>query len=424
MTPPPARSLADATAPRTGLVLTGGGARAAYQVGVLRAVRAIRRDAGLAGTANPFPIVCGTSAGAINAAALAAGSDHFDAAVRRLTRVWSHIHAHQVYRADAWDALRAGTRWVSLLSLGWALAQLRHVHPRSLLDNAPLGALLRAHVPLQRIPQLLAAGHLHALSIAASSYASGEHVTFYESAQPVPPWERAQRGAVPARIGVAHLLASSAIPFIFPAGAVAVDGVPSWYGDGTMRQVAPISPAIHLGADRVLVIGAGRANEPRAAPPAQAPAYPTLAQVAGHALSSIFLDTLAADIERTQRINHTLSLIPPAARADSALRPVELLVISPSQRLDDLALRHVHELPGTVRTLLGILGVRPNDHASGALASYLLFEPGYTRALMQLGWRDTLSQREEVERFFGWPSGPAHCAPDLGGKRPTPGPPR
>ncbi len=392
-------------APTTALVLTGGGARAAYQVGVLRAIRVLRRDAGAAQSGNPFPILSGTSAGAINAAALAAGSDHFDGAVRRLTRVWTHIHAQNVYRIDGWSALRAGTRWMSLLSLGWALARWRQLHPRSLLDNAPLGELLRAQVPLPRIPQMLAAGHLRGLSITASSYASGEHITFYQSHQGVVPWSRAQRSAVPAQIEVEHLLASSAIPFIFPAGEVRVDGRTGWYGDGSMRQVAPISPAIHLGADRVLVIGAGRALEPPGTP-RDAPSYPSLAQVAGHALSSIFLGTLSADIERTLRINHTLSLIPAAARTHSSLRPIELLVISPSQRLDELAARHVAELPHSVRTLLGILGVRPGDPRSGALASYLLFEPGYTRALMQLGWEDTFRQRAEVCRFFGWADRP------------------
>ena len=413
MTLPPVRQAALPAASRTGLVLTGGGARAAYQVGVLRAIRAIRREAGQSHTGNPFPILCGTSAGAINAAALAAGSDHFDTAVRRLTHVWTHVRAEQVYRADAWAAVRAGTRWVSLLSLGWVLAHWRQLRPRSLLDNAPLATLLRAHVPVKRIPHLLAAGHLRGLSITASSYATGEHITFYQSADPVAPWSRAQRSAVQADIRAEHLLASSAIPFIFPAGEVTMDGVTGWYGDGSMRQVAPMSPAIHLGADRVMVIGAGRANEPHRAPPATARTYPTLAQVAGHALSSIFLDTLSADIERTARINHTLSLIAPEARAQSALRHIELLVISPSQPLDELAVQHVAELPATVRTLLGILGVRANDRASGALASYLLFEPGYTRALMHLGWCDTLRQRAEVERFFGWDrSVPAHLTHD------------
>ena len=389
----------------TALILTGGGARAAYQVGVLRAIRALRRQAGAAQSGNPFPILCGTSAGAINAAALAAGSDHFDNAVRRLTRVWTHIHAEQVYRADGWSAVRAGTRWVSLLSLGWALTQWRQGRPRSLLDNAPLGQLLRTHVPLDRVAQMLAAGHLRGLSVAASSYARGEHVTFYQSSAAVKPWSRAQRSAAPAQIRVEHLLASSAIPFIFPAQQIATEGHAGWYGDGSMRQVAPISPAVHLGASRVLVIGAGRAHEPPDAALPNPTAYPSLAQVAGHSLSSIFLDTLSADIERTQRINHTLSLVPPEARSHSKLRPIELLVISPSQRLDSLAAQYVAELPPSVRALLGILGVQPGDKRSGALASYLLFEPGYTRALMQLGWEDALRQQGEVCRFFGWRNG-------------------
>lgn len=404
--PPTAQPPIPGRTPATGLVLTGGGARAAYQVGVLRAIRTLRRAAGAAASGNPFPIVCGTSAGAINAAALAAGSDHFDSAVRRLTRVWHHLHADHVYHADGWSAVQAGTRWMSLLSLGWALRHWRQVRPRSLLDNAPLGELLRAQVPLERVAQQLADGHLQGLSISASSYASGEHVTFYQANAPIAPWTRAQRRAVPVQFRTEHLLASSAIPFIFPAGEVQVDGQTSWYGDGSMRQVAPISPAIHLGADRVLVIGAGRANEPPGAVRPSGAAYPSLAQVAGHALSSIFLDTLSADVERTQRINHTLSLVPPEALARSRLRPVDLLVIWPSQRLDDLAAQHVAELPPAVRALLGIQGVRPGDARTGALASYLLFEPGYIRALMQLGWDDTLRQRAEVCRFFGWADPP------------------
>lgn len=221
-------------------------------------------------------------------------------------------------------------------------------------------------MPLERVAQQLADGHLQGLSISASSYASGEHVTFYQANAPIAPWTRAQRRAVPVQFRTEHLLASSAIPFIFPAGEVQVDGQTSWYGDGSMRQVAPISPAIHLGADRVLVIGAGRASEPPGAVRPSGAAYPSLAQVAGHALSSIFLDTLSADVERTQRINHTLSLVPPEALARSRLRPVDLLVIWPSQRLDDLAAQHVAELPPAVRALLGILGVQPGDARTGA----------------------------------------------------------
>ena len=387
----------------TGLLLTGGGARAAYQVGVLEANADLRLACGAGHEPNPFPIITGTSAGAINAAALACGADHFDRAVRRMARVWRQFHASQVYGADSLSVMRSGARWLTLLSMGWAFARWRRMRPQSLLDNRPLEKLLVKMVPLVRLPRLIRKGHLTALAVTASSYSSGEHVTFFESAAPVLPWVRSQRRAASDRITHEHLLASSAIPFIFPAKGITVEGHTEYFGDGSMRQSAPIAPAIHLGAERILVIGAGRMHEPKgdAAP---TPTYPSLAQIAGHALSNIFLDALAVDVERVQRINQTLGLIPEQARAQSALRPVELLVIAPSQRLDAVAARHVSELPGPVRTMLGALGVTSNmaDVRGAALASYLLFEAGYTQELMALGRADTLAMRDAVCRFFGW----------------------
>ncbi len=260
-------------------------------------------------------------------------------------------------------------------------------------------------MPLSRLPRLIRAGHVQALAVTASSYTSGEHITFFEAADPLAPWQRQQRRAARGRITHDHLLASSAIPFVFPATALELDGRTQFFGDGSMRQSAPIAPAIHLGAGRVLVIGAGRMHEPAGDLSTESvPAYPTLAQVAGHALSNIFLDALAVDVERAQRINQTLALIPPEARALSPLRPLELLVIAPSQRLDALAARHVGDLPAPIRTLLGALGVTANerDVRGAALASYLLFEPGYTRELMALGRQDALARRAEICRFFGW----------------------
>lgn len=384
-------------------MLTGGGARAAYQVGVLAAVAGIRRDRGLRG-GNPFPIITGTSAGAINAAALACRADNFDAAVRSLVDVWQHFRAEQVYRADSLGVIRTGARWLTMLSIGFVIARWRRARPRSLLDNAPLGALLREWVPTARLQPLMQAGHLKALAVSASSYGSGQHVTFYESLADVAPWSRSQRIALRQPIGVDHLLASSAIPFVFPAVQLRLDdGLPEYFGDGSMRQTAPIAPAVHLGSERILVIGAGRLHEPPGRR-VRGSEYPNLAQIAGHALASLFLDALAVDVERLQRINSTLALLPEASRGASGLRPIEVLVIAPSQRLDDIAARHLGSLPAPVRALLRGVGVsgRGRQARGAALASYLLFEAPYTRELMALGQADTLARRDDVLRFFGW----------------------
>jgi len=238
--------------------------------------------------------------------------------------------------------------------------------------------------------------------VSASSYTSGSHVTFFQSDSAPAPWIRSNRLAVQEPLTMAHLLASAAIPFMFPAVTLSLQGAYEWFGDGSMRQTAPISPAIHLGADRILVIGAGRMREP-AGPRTMAPtAYPSIAQIGGHALSSIFLDALAVDAERLERINATLALIPEEIRTQAALKPVRLLLISPSERLDDIAARHLGALPHSIRALLGGIGVSGGSPGSNgsALASYLLFEADYTRELMALGEKDTDARRTEVLQFF------------------------
>jgi NTE family protein len=246
-------------------------------------------------------------------------------------------------------------------------------------------------------------GHLQALAVSASSYGSGQHVTFYDAVADIVPWTRSQRIAVRDSIGVPHLLASSAIPFVFPPVPLTLGDHIEYCGDGSMRQAAPISPAVHLGAERILVVGAGRMHEP-AGPRAGSSEYPNLAQIAGHALSNIFLDALAVDVERLQRINTTLALLTPQQRAATSLKPIEVLVIAPSQRLDDIAAKHLGSLPLPVRAMLGGIGVQGKGKGArgAALASYLLFEAPYTRELMALGVADTMRRRHDVMRFFVW----------------------
>ncbi len=389
--------------PLTGLVLTGGGARAAYQVGVLGAIAKLRRESGADLRRNPFGVICGTSAGAINAAALACQADRFDAAVEVLTRVWREFRAEQVYRADSIGVIRSGAQWLTMLSIGWVLARWRKARPRSLLNNEPLADLLARTVQFDRLPSLLSARHLQALAITASSYSNGEHVTFYQAAAPLQPWTRTQRVAVSSALTVPHLLASAAIPFVFPATELERDGGKEWFGDGSMRQTAPISPAIHLGAQRLVIIGAGRMHEPPGRRVANT-GYPSLAQIAGHAMSGIFLDALMLDVERMERINRTLALLPESARQQTPLQPIHALVIAPSQRLDDIAARHQAQLPAPVRALLRGVGVSGSgaDARGAALASYLLFESGYTQELMALGAADVQARRDEVLAFFDW----------------------
>lgn len=379
-----------------GLVLTGGGARAAYQVGVVDAVRTILRDAGWPTHRNPFKVLCGTSAGAINAAALAARADDFGQAVEILLEVWENFSPDQVYRTDLAGAWGNAAHWLVGLGFGWLL----RTQPRSLFDNAPLAQLLHQVIDRNRIQRVLNHGHLDALAVTASSYTSGQHVTYYQTRAAVEPWYRTQRLATPAEITVDHLLASSAIPFVFPSVALPLQQRKEYFGDGSMRQVAPISPAIHLGADRIFIIGAAQLQRgtTEADHTGSQFVYPQLAQVAGHAMASIFLDALASDIERVERINRTISLLPESARKQSPLRPVDVLVIAPSERLDSLAAPYVRTLPRTVRTVLRMIGA--TNRRGSSLASYLLFEKYYTQRLIELGRRDCLAKRAAVEKFF------------------------
>ncbi len=385
-----------------GLVLTGGGARAAYQVGVLAGILEILDPNRSPDFTNPFEIICGSSAGAINAAALACRANDPHRALSGLQDLWGNLRTGDVYHADAAGLLRTGLRWFAMLALGWMLPGLRSRQPRSLLDNQPLGELLSQTLDFDRLRENLSSGQLQALAITATAYTTGEHLTFYQSHGIIKPWQRSLRQAVPCTIGVDHLLASSAIPFIFPAQAMLIRGQTQWCGDGSMRQLAPMSPAIHLGAEKIVVIGTGYKDDTHPEEKGVNPEYPTLAQIGGHALSNIFLDSVSMDVERMQRINELLAQLPENRLNSQALRPVSTFVVTPSRSLDEMATAHVEQLPRAARTLFRVLGVSSASRATtgGALISYLLFEGSYTQALIRLGRADSLNRVEEVKAFF------------------------
>jgi NTE family protein len=371
---------------KAGLVLTGGGARAAYQVGVLKAVRELLPR----GEKNPFPILCGTSAGAINAASLAVYADDFGGAVDKLLDVWEHFRVHHVYRSDPLGIARGGARWLAAMML------LSRNNPASLLDNSPLAEMLSRGLDFGRIQENIDNGCLYAVSITCSGYSSGQSVSFYQGGPDTMAWERTQRVGAAMPIRAEHLMASAALPFIFPAVKINRE----YFGDGSMRQIAPVSPALHLGADRVLIVATVRQDAQAEPPRIRASLYPSVAQIAGHALNSIFLDSLNVDIERLQRINRTISLIPPEKLREAGLplRQIKVLVISPTQPIERMVVRHAHELPWTVRFLLrGIGGMNRNG---SNLASYLLFEQGYCRALIDLGYQDTMARSAELLEFL------------------------
>ncbi|MBI6628546.1 patatin-like phospholipase family protein [Pontibaca salina] len=373
----------------TALVLQGGGARGAYQVGALRAISEIMRR-----RKSPFPIVCGSSVGAINAAPLAVASMHFPRGVRRLERLWRSLHCGSVYETRMAPLLGTALRWLTTLVLG----RFGHIGPSSLLDNSPLARLLEREVHPDAISRAIACDALHALCITASSYDHGKAVTFFQANATLKEWSRARRSGERTRITPEHLLASSALPFVF--SPVELGG--AYYGDGSMRLTSPLSPAIHSGADRILVIAA-RDHEPE--PNSESPHInPSFGEMVGHALDILFNDNLDSDHERLIRINHTLSLLSDEGRQKTPLRQIESLMLSPSRDLRLIASDHATELPLAIRLLMRSIGSWGSD---GRLVSYLLFEPGYIGALIDLGYADTMARADEVREFLLAPAGAA-----------------
>lgn len=373
---------------KIGLVLTGGGARAAYQVGVLKAIAEFMPYR----ARMPFDVVCGTSAGALNVVTLAVNARHFRKGVRYLLNIWYNARVSDIYRSDVLGVLNNSGRW--LLGLLLSVVGSNRLNRVSLLDNRPLRTFLERALPCELIQQHIDEGLVHAVSITASGYGSGHSVTFYQGAPSIQPWRRARRIGMPTQISIDHMLASSAIPFIFPAVHVNRE----FFGDGSMRQIAPISSALHLGAERVLVVGVGHNDSVGDDRRVKIDNYPSLAEIAGHALDSIFIDGLEVDLERLRRINRTIGTIPEELRGRVNLQHVEALVITPSVPLERIAERHVSRLPWTIRMMLRLAGVMRGSGAN--LVSYLLFDKHYCRALIDLGYQDAFKRRDEILQFF------------------------
>ena len=373
---------------RAGLVLPGGGARGAFQVGVLKALAELMPK----GSPNPFSVISGTSAGAINSVVLASKARRFRVAVAELDRVWRNFRCHHVYRTDHVTMLKSSLHWMAAIVLGGFVVGT----PKSLLDNSPLRALLSRNIRFPRIENAIEDGYLDALAVTAASYDSARSTSFFQAARGHHAWARTRRIGVRGELHLDHLMASIAVPMIFPP--VKLQG--EYFGDGAMRQATPLSPAIHLGADRILVIGVRDETADKAPPSGEPSRSPSFAQIAGYMLDALFMDGLYSDLERMTRINQLVDAVGKEDRkgALANMRPIDTMLIVPSEDLRVMAHEHRKELPVALRALLrGISGRRPSENR---LLSFLLFESAYTRDLIDLGYQDAMKVKDQLQAFI------------------------
>jgi len=373
--------------PKLGLVLPGGGARAAYQAGVLKAIaEMLPPDA-----RNPFSVISGTSAGAINATMIATRALHFHRGAEELAAVWEHIHSELVFRTDSLTIFKNLMYWL------WALmhASFARRNVIALLDNTPLRKLLERHIVFARLQEAIDAGALDALSLTCSGYTSARAVCFYKGKPSLKPWHRTRRIGQPVELRLDHVMASVALPVIFPAVRLGRE----YYGDGSLRQMAPLSPVVHLGADRILVVGVRNEQANKLPAEGEEIPYPSLGQVAGYLLDVVFSDGIYADLERLQRINATMTQLAALTGQPPPLKVIDTMMIVPSEDIREIAQRHVQEFPRSVRMLLRTMG---GVHKSGSqLISYLLFESGFCTELVELGRKDAHAQADQLLNFIG-----------------------
>jgi NTE family protein len=373
----------------TGLVLTGGGARAAYQVGTLQALAEIAPRGQV-----PFDVLAGISAGAINTVALATGAEDFSGAVKRLAETWRSLTPDRIFRTGALRLASIGTRWITDLSAGGLVGKSGINY---LLDSGPLRELLRHEIPVRRMRRHLRAGRLRAVALSATNYHTGVGVTFFEGAGDIEPWLRSTRMGIRQRITLEHIMASASIPIFFPP--VALHG--SFYGDGCVRMTYPLSPAIHLGAERIVAVSVRHMRTPEETLAREAvdrTDQMPLSEIAGVLLNAVFLDSVDSDLERLNRTNRTLELVPPEKLARVEVRPIPALALRPSQDLGKLAEGEYERFPAMLRYLLR--GIGAAGHSGEDLLSYLAFEPTYVRRVMDLGYNDTMARRDEIEEFL------------------------
>ncbi|KPP97525.1 patatin-like phospholipase family protein [Marinobacter sp. HL-58] len=370
---------------KTGVVLTGGGARAAYQVGVLRAIADMYPD-----WSHPFNVIIGTSAGAINAMAVAGNRGLFRHNIDHLEKVWSELTMERVFRADTISLMRSFSNIARKL-----VSSPIESGPVSFLNNSPLRKLLEKEIDLDNIRKTIREGHIDAVGLNACGYSTGQNICFFEGKEGLEGWSVGQRGGARTELSVSHIMASSAIPTLFRPVKINRE----YFGDGVTRQMAHISPALRLGASKVLVIGvSANAMCPPHRP--EKPGIPTLTQVLAHVFNGMFLDTLDYDIDRSRLINQLLELIPEQRLKESGLdlSPVDILEISPSEPINDLAMKYIDAMPLVLRRLTGASDTAPFSSAN--LASFLLFDKRFCRDLIELGYRDGQSHARQIERFF------------------------
>lgn len=383
--------------PKNALLLSGGGARAAYQVGVIKAIddyyfHHLNDDKAI------FDIFSGVSAGGINALHMACNNDNPHHAIDTLVDQWQNFHVSKVYRTDNISLWKNAYPWLKTI-LPFQKNKRPKNEPLSFLDNSPLKDLLDT-IPYHKLNELINLNQLHACCITCSSYHTGQSVTFFEGNKSIPEWDKERRIGVRGKITTNHLLASSALPLIFPAQQIRNE----WFGDGSMRQQAPLSPAIHLQADRIMVIGTGKNAQFNARSlmnqeitlPMNTKPYPTLAQIGGHILNGLFVDSLFSDIDRLNRTNEMVKRFGTAEGLP--IRNVELFILNPSRKIDDVASQFVKELPKSILKLLSRIGA--TERLGGGLASYLLFESAYCKELIQIGYEDAWHRRQEISDFL------------------------